>query len=71
MKNKSARELVGKNLRAHRSRLGISQAAMAELLGVTKLTVGRWERADSAPSLDQLDEIAAALDLGVRALFRR
>ncbi|MFW6024037.1 MAG: helix-turn-helix domain-containing protein [Dichotomicrobium sp.] len=36
-------------LRSLRDRLGISQAKVADILGVTRMTVYNWERGLSAP----------------------
>jgi transcriptional regulator with XRE-family HTH domain len=38
-------------LRAARERRGWSQAALADLVGTTELTVGRWERGERSPQL--------------------
>ena len=38
-------------LRAARERRGWSQAALADLVGATELTVGRWERGERSPQL--------------------
>lgn len=36
--------MKGRELKAIRQRLGVSQAGVAKLLGVTQNTVSRWER---------------------------
>lgn len=36
--------MKGRTLRIIRTRLGLTQKAMAERIGVTKNTVARWER---------------------------
>lgn len=59
-----ARLLVAGRFRLWRRYAEISQAQMAEVCGVSRATVQRWERADnaSAPSVPQI--IAAALAVG-------
>jgi transcriptional regulator with XRE-family HTH domain len=46
-----------------RKRKGLSQAGLAELLGVEQPTVQRWEKGKREPSLGQLIEIAKVLDI--------
>ena len=36
--------MTGKDLQQHRTQLGLTQAGLAERLGVTANTVARWER---------------------------
>jgi transcriptional regulator with XRE-family HTH domain len=54
--------MTGKEIRALRQKLGWTQAALAEALGVTSNTVARWERdemAISEPTVRLLYKIAA------------
>jgi transcriptional regulator with XRE-family HTH domain len=54
--------MTGIEIRALRRKLGCTQAALAEALGVTSNTVARWERdemAISEPTLRLLEKIAA------------
>jgi len=44
---KMPRRLTGDEFRFLRSELLLSQAALAKLLGVKELTIGRWERGES------------------------
>ena len=37
--------------------LGVSQAALAEIAGVTQPTVSRWERGELSPSLEEMERI--------------
>lgn len=41
---------MGNNIRAERVRRGLTQSELGELLGVTQLTVSRWEQGDCEPS---------------------
>lgn len=52
-----------------RNAAGLSQTALAELAGVTKLTVLRIEKGERRPSVDIALALAAALDTTVEALF--
>lgn len=40
-------------VRLHRLRLGLSQQALSDMLGVSQRTVSRWERGEDNPSLTQ------------------
>jgi transcriptional regulator with XRE-family HTH domain len=54
--------VTGKEIRALRQKLGWTQAALAEALGVTSNSVARWERdemAISEPTVRLLHKIAA------------
>lgn len=49
-----------------RSVLGVTQAALAKVAGVSQATVSRWEKGDLAPSLDELQRIRAeAMQRGI------
>lgn len=55
-----------KGLKAHRTRLGLSVADLARLLGVTTQTIYNWEQGSSRPRGEQLPRIAALRKLGKR-----
>jgi transcriptional regulator with XRE-family HTH domain len=55
--------MKGKELRAIRKRLGLTQLGFAELVGVTSNTVARWERDEMAvrePTARLIQRIAAS-----------
>lgn len=52
---------VGSQIRSRRTELGISQAQLAEQVGVHALTVSAWERNAKAPTEGRLEQIAKAL----------
>lgn len=48
-------------LKAYRVNKGLTQESMARELGVTKKTVGAWEKGKSMPSLDKIESICCLL----------
>lgn len=56
-----------KNFAAQRAKLGLSQAQMAQLLGVSGLSVYKWESGKVQPRAAQLERIASIRKLGKRA----
>ena len=57
-------------IRALRSRLGISQAELAKLVGVSTVAVGQWESGRSRPRAESKARIAALRSLGRREVKR-
>lgn len=53
-------------VREARLRAGLSQAALADRLGVTRSTVARYESADAEPDLAMLTRIAAECGFALR-----
>ena len=60
---------LGRQVRLHRERNGLSQVDLAEAIGRSVQMLGRIERGRSAPSLDTLEEIARVLQTPVRDFF--
>ena len=60
-----------KGLAAHRKRLGLSAASMAKLLGVSALTVYKWESGKTRPRNKQLEAIAGLRRVGKREALAR
>jgi len=56
-------------LKRRRARLGITQAELAERVGVRLATIGRIEIGNRRPSIDLLERLAGALDCRVRDLL--
>lgn len=56
-------QTVGRNLRAHRQRLGISQEAFADVLGVHRTYMGGIERGERNLTLRTVERIAERIDL--------
>ena len=61
----NARLRIAINMRAARKRLGISQEALAEGAGLHRTYVGAIERAERNVSIDNIERLAAALNLDV------
>ena len=60
---------IGDRLKALRRRRGLTQAEFAQLLGVTKETVYRYEHGAQEPSLSRLASIAKCLDTSTDCLL--
>jgi len=57
-------------LAQHRKTRGLTQAKLAEMLGVEQPTVQRWEAGTRTPDLDDIGNIADALQVTPGELFR-
>lgn len=53
--------ILGKRIRELRLQSGRTQEALAHELGVSMMTVSRWERDQHKPSLNELGRLAEAL----------
>jgi len=60
-----------KSLIAQRRRLGLSAAAMARLLGVSALSVYKWESGNTRPRAKQIEAIAELRSMGKRDVAQR
>jgi transcriptional regulator with XRE-family HTH domain len=61
---------VGGRIRAARRAAGLTQKQLAEELGVEPITVSRWERDVTSPSLPRLRRIAELTETTVSDLVR-
>lgn len=61
---------VGARLRMARRGVGLTQKQLAEALGVESITVSRWERGVTSPSLPRLRRIAEITETTVSDLVR-
>jgi transcriptional regulator with XRE-family HTH domain len=61
---------VGVRLRTARRSAGLTQRQLAEALGVESITVSRWERGVTTPSLPRLRRIAEITETTVSDLVR-
>ena len=60
-----------KSLAAQRRRLGLSAAALARVLGVSALSVYKWESGNTRPRAKQIEAIAALRKMGKREVAQR
>lgn len=60
---------LGKNIQAARKNKGLSQEALAEQVGVSRQALGKWEKDTALPSLDNLQALAAVLEVRVDELL--
>lgn len=63
-------ERLANTLKAERERLGLTQAALAERVGVSRKTINTVENGVFVPSTLLALKLAAAIDRPVEALFR-
>lgn len=64
-KKLSARSRLAKNIRALRARDGLSQEALADLVGLHRTYIGSVERSERNVSLDNIERIAGALNVDI------
>jgi DNA-binding transcriptional regulator YiaG len=60
-----------KSLASQRRRLGLSAAALARLLGVSALSIYKWESGNTRPRAKQIQAIAALRKMGRREAQQR
>ncbi len=60
---------IGSRIKAIRESAGVSEARLAEAVGVTQPTVSRWERGHVALRVFQLVKIASALRVDVAEII--
>jgi len=60
-----------KGFAAQRQRLGLSAAALAQILGVSALSVYKWESGKTRPRAKQLEAIATLRGMGKREAAAR
>ena len=61
-------EIIGQRVRAEREKIGLSQGALAELVGVKREAISRLERGQNA-TIAFLARVAHALQLELGSLF--
>ena len=60
---------IGNGIRERRQRLGYSQDALAETLGVTHQAISRWEQGEAMPTVENLAELCSLFDIGFEELL--
>jgi transcriptional regulator with XRE-family HTH domain len=61
--------VVGRNIRMHRERCGLTQTDLARKVGITKQQIHKYEVGVSRVSPGRLDQIAVILDVPLVMLF--
>lgn len=61
---------TGRLIRSLRTERGMTQAELAQLIGVSDKAVSKWERGCGAPDLSLFPPLSQALGVDVEALFR-
>lgn len=54
----SIKKIIGSRIKAHRKSKGVTQAALAEAIDCEVTSIGRYERAETAPDGEQLIRMA-------------
>ena len=62
-------ETLGKRIVLHRKRLGLTQDALAELMGVTAQAVSKWENDQSCPDIGALPKLAEIFGISTDELL--
>jgi transcriptional regulator with XRE-family HTH domain len=65
----NVKEILARNLKDHRKRLGITQSVLAERAGLSTQYLGMIEVARNFPTADVLEQLAAALGIKSNELF--
>jgi len=63
------RQLLARNIKKYRKILGISQMALADMVGCSTTLIGNIEIKRRFPSADNINRIANALEVKVADLF--
>ena len=63
------RQLLALNMKKYRNIMGLSQMALAEMIGCSTTLIGNIETSRRFPSADNINRIAKALNVKVADLF--
>lgn len=66
----SARKVFGRNLRARREALGVSQEALAHTANLHRTYIGSVERGERNVSIDNMERLAAAVEATITDLLK-
>ena len=61
--------MIGENIQYLRKKRSLTQEALAELLGVSRQTVAKWESGESAPDLDAAGRLSRVFDVSLDELI--
>jgi AbrB family looped-hinge helix DNA binding protein len=57
--------MIGRNLQKLRKQKNLTQEALAEMVGVARQTIAKWETEESAPDLETAGRLASVLDVAL------
>ena len=57
--------MIGKNLQTLRKQKNLTQEALADLIGVARQTIAKWETEESVPDLETAGRLASVLDVAL------
>ena len=60
--------MIGDNIQILRKKRNLTQESLAELVGVTRQTIAKWESGESVPDLSLAGKLAAVLDVALDEL---
>ena len=66
----SARKIFGRNLRARRAALGLSQEAFAHAASLHRTYIGSVERGERNVSIDNMERLATAVEATITDLLQ-
>lgn len=61
-------KMIGRNVKAARTRLGLTQSELGQRLGMDSITISRLETGVQVPSLERLNKVAVALETSLSLL---
>lgn len=64
-------QMLPEKLKALRNEMGISQASLADTLGLSQQAIGKWETGNSEPDTDMLIKLASLFNVSVDYLLGR
>lgn len=64
----ASKDVIARNIQQYRERKGLSQGQLADLVGVSKRQIGRYEQADSEPPASIFLSLAEALGVSTAEL---
>lgn len=70
MVSENLKDLIGKNIAAHRKRSGLTQVELADKLNYSDKAISKWERGDSIPDVLTLAQLAELFGITVDDLLK-
>ena len=62
--------MIGERIASARTRAGLTQAQLAELVGVSQTSLSRWESGEMSLNAKRLEKLATALEVSIDWLVR-